>query len=323
MDCRFSVIVPVYKVEKYLNQCIDSILSQSYPYLELIAVVDVSSGDNCERIVDEYCKNDDRVKKILREHNGLGDARNVGLEVAVGKYIIFVDSDDYIDSASYFKDMNNCIERFNPDYIITGYKKYDETSRKVKIAFQEEMYNSLVDRKDIVNILDTGNFNISAWSKCVKKELIDNIRLRFARGYGEDIEWTGKLLNFAKKISVIDSCGYVYRMRNNSLSKTNSLQCVIDTKNRIQGWEDSIGLDDEYGNSQRGIMSYFYFINIAYVRNLTKPDKKVAYDELKNLRYLENYARSKKTKLAKMIVKILGYRLGGNVLNFYIYLGSH
>ena len=90
-----SIVIPVYKVELYLEKCIESIINQTYKNLEII-IVDDGSPDNCPQICDEYSKKDKRIKVIHKENGGLSDARNAGIDIATGKYIAFVDSDDYV-----------------------------------------------------------------------------------------------------------------------------------------------------------------------------------------------------------------------------------
>ena len=98
MDELVSIIVPVYKVEKYLNRCIDSILNQTYINLEII-LVDDGSPDNCGKICEEYAQKDNRVIVIHKENGGLSDARNKGLNIARGEFVSFIDSDDFIDKS--------------------------------------------------------------------------------------------------------------------------------------------------------------------------------------------------------------------------------
>lgn len=94
--CEISIIVPIYKVERYLKRCVDSILNQTFTDFELI-LVDDGSPDNCGRICDEYAEKDNRIYVIHKENGGLSDARNAGLDYATGQYIIFVDSDDFVE----------------------------------------------------------------------------------------------------------------------------------------------------------------------------------------------------------------------------------
>ena len=122
-----SVIVPVYKVEKYLRECVDSILAQTYTNLEII-LVDDGSPDNCGKICDEYAQNDSRIKVIHQENGGLSAARNAGLDIATGKYIGFVDSDDYAE-LNMFEELHKRIIENNADLSICGVKKFGMESR--------------------------------------------------------------------------------------------------------------------------------------------------------------------------------------------------
>ena len=115
MNPVISIIVPVYKVEKQLNKCIESILNQTFKDYELI-LVDDGSPDNCGHICDEYEKKDSRIKVIHKKNGGLSDARNAGLDIALGKYIGFVDSDDIIHPQMYEK-LYNCINKSNLDIV--------------------------------------------------------------------------------------------------------------------------------------------------------------------------------------------------------------
>ena len=110
MDVLVSVVVPVYKVEKYINKCIDSIINQTYKNLEII-LVDDGSPDRCPQICDEYAKKDNRIKVIHKKNSGLGAARNTGIDAAKGEYIGFVDSDDWI-MPNMYEEMVNCCENY-------------------------------------------------------------------------------------------------------------------------------------------------------------------------------------------------------------------
>ena len=113
-----SVIVPVYNVEQYIHQCVDSILSQTYKNLEII-LVDDGSPDNCPAICDEYARNDDRVKIIHQENGGISAARNSALDLCTGEYIAFVDSDDWIESNAY-EEMMSEMQKKDLDVVFCG-----------------------------------------------------------------------------------------------------------------------------------------------------------------------------------------------------------
>ena len=124
MEDLISIIIPVYKVEKYIYKCIDSVLNQTYKNLEII-LVDDGSPDKCPEICEEYAKKDNRIKIIHKKNGGLSDARNAGLKVATGKYIGFVDSDDYIEKDMYQVLYNNIIKT-NSDISIVNLKEVKE-----------------------------------------------------------------------------------------------------------------------------------------------------------------------------------------------------
>lgn len=112
---KFSVVLPIYNVEKYLNRCLDSVMNQTYKKLEII-LVDDGSPDNCPQMCDNWAKVDDRIKVVHKKNAGLGEARNSGLDVATGDYIAFFDSDDYIDTR-LFEELYTVIISVNPDLI--------------------------------------------------------------------------------------------------------------------------------------------------------------------------------------------------------------
>ena len=117
-NSKISIIVPIYNVEKYLRKCIDSILNQSYDNLQII-LVDDGSPDNCPKICDEYLNKDNRIQVIHKSNGGLSSARNAGIKVANGKYIAFIDSDDYIE-LNMIEKLVNAIEKSNADLCICG-----------------------------------------------------------------------------------------------------------------------------------------------------------------------------------------------------------
>lgn len=230
---RLSVIVPVYKVEPYIHQCIDSILNQTFNDFELI-LVDDGSPDKCGEICDEYAKQDSRIKVIHKENGGLSDARNFGIDVAKGDYITFVDSDDDIDKNMY-QDMICFLEKNELDiiccdtYLVRGNKKkfrprYDNN----KIFNQNEA---------IIEILN-GNLDNAAWNKIYKRYLFKNIRYPKGRIY-EDVATTYKLVYLANKVGYLKKPYYYYYKRKGSIvaSAFNSksrYDCFLGYKERVE-----------------------------------------------------------------------------------------
>ena len=148
-----SVIVPVYNIEGYLGKCIDSIIAQTYKDLEII-LVDDGSSDHCGAICDEYAKKDNRIKVIHKPNGGLSDARNHGIEAATGRYLGFVDGDDWIEEDMYEHIAAN-IEKYSPDCVITQfYYSYPDKEEKSNYCFTKELYS----REDIFgqNLYEAG-----------------------------------------------------------------------------------------------------------------------------------------------------------------------
>ena len=141
--CKVSVITPVYKVEKYLGKCIDSILNQSFKDFELI-IVDDGSPDSCGKIADEYEKIDSRVKVIHKENGGAPSARNAGIEIAKGEYFYFPDSDDWLDP-EYLQELVVLAEKTHAELVISGFtmEYYEQgKNQRYQVSVNEKLLNN-------------------------------------------------------------------------------------------------------------------------------------------------------------------------------------
>lgn len=208
-----SIIVPVYNVEIFLKQCIDSILSQTFYNFELI-LVDDGSPDNSGIICDEYSKLDNRIKVVHQENGGLSAARNVGIDIAEGEYIGFVDSDDWIDSEMYEKLYKRAVDE-KSDIVACNYycmDKYGGIKPRVLNAIDLEY-----DKESAMKEIFTNNIlAFSAFNKIYKRDLFDN--LRYKEGIiVEDMDIAYKLVFRSKKISFLKDCLYYYRYNANSI----------------------------------------------------------------------------------------------------------
>ena len=225
-----SIIIPVYKVEKYLEKCIESVLKQTYTNLQII-LVDDGSTDNSGKICDEYAKKDSRIEVIHKANGGLSDARNVGISKAKGRYIGFVDSDDYIKEDMYEVLLNLIIE-YNADISICNL--YDVIDGKEYIRNKEngiQEYSRLDILKEV--LLDK-NIQSYAWNKLYKKELFDEIKYPIGKKY-EDIGTTFYVFEKCDKIVVTSEPEYYYLKRSDSLVNNVTESTILDyTKIIIQ-----------------------------------------------------------------------------------------
>ena len=209
MDELISVIIPVYNVEQYVERCLNSVINQSYPNLEII-LVDDGSTDKSGEICDQYALKDSRIKVIHEENAGLGEARNRGLRIASGDYICFVDSDDWIEE-DYCKELVQAAERTNSDIAICGYNECLKEGKTPKVKYDDCF---TITGKEILHYTMTANgkywFNISVWNKLYKREIISELWFK-SRVY-EDIMYNAESMYRANKIAYANKCLYNYRI---------------------------------------------------------------------------------------------------------------
>lgn len=223
MEELVTIVVPVYKVEKYIDRCIKSILNQTYKNLEII-LVDDGSPDNCGKICENYAQKDKRIKVVHKENGGLSDARNAGISISNGKYISFIDSDDYIDP-EYIELLYKTIKKDKSDMAISSHKVIYENGTVLEKATKEE---SILKPKEVLKrILYDDGIDLSAWAKLYKIELFKEIRYPKGRLF-EDAATTYKLVDKCEKISIISRSTYNYIIRGNSITNVNFSEKKMD-----------------------------------------------------------------------------------------------
>lgn len=240
---EISLIIPVYNVEKTLRRCVDSVLNQSYDNYEII-LVDDGSTDSSGILCDQYSSLE-KITVIHKENGGLGSARNAGIDIAIGKYICFVDSDDYI-MEDYLSVMHDSITGNNCDIVVSGYilkqnKNFLENSPKdfVGCYLKSQYYDLLLE-------FAKGNaFLYFAWNKLYKRSLIIENNIKFIdRHCAEDMMFNSQYYAIAQSVSVIQDCIYVYTVENmDSLSN----------RRRSGFWEDMKLVFDSYKSIYKNI----------------------------------------------------------------------
>ena len=311
----FSVIVPVYKVEEYLNQCVDSVLEQNFKDIEII-LVDDGSPDSCPEICDEYSEKYDCVKVLHKKNGGLSDARNAGIEVAVGEYLIFLDSDDYWEGKYCLKDVINSINNYNPDAIIYCLKNYISESEKF-IAVNTEYDYDLISKGDRDTVLkylfENRKFPGVAWRVVVKRELVMSKNIRFINGIvGEDYDWLFNVFFKAKSFGAVSTPFYIYRKyRSGSITVTADIKNIDGILFTLDKWIKI--LEDKSFNSIRtyiyGHFAYMLFTTFVTAGKLTKEDRKAVIKRYENYTFLLTYARGIKAKVFKIILRTFGMNI--------------
>ncbi len=211
-----SVIVPMYKVEKYLKQCLDSIVNQTYHNLEII-LVDDGSPDNCGKIADEYAKIDKRIKVLHKPNGGLANARNFGMERMTGNYVLFVDSDDYIATECIMNLYEDIVET-ESDISIGGTIDFiDSNGRVMNLNYKKhkETYDNINALKELFK---EKYITCIVWGRLYRREVLGDERFDDNLRHNEDTEFTYRVFKRANKVVVntFNVCSY-YRIRGDSI----------------------------------------------------------------------------------------------------------
>lgn len=236
---RFSVIVPAYKVQAYLQESLDSVLSQSFPDLELIAVDD-ASPDACGSIIDEYAARDPRVTAVHLAHNlGLGPARNAGLARATGDYLIFLDGDDTLAPGALQAVTDRLKDTGSPDVLVYDYARTFWTGELVRNRLAHRLSEEgpasfrLADRPALLGML------MVVWNKAYRREYVEREGLQFPPGLYEDTPWTYPALLAAESIAVLDRVCVHYRQRRTGSILTTTTRRhldIFDQYDRVFGY---------------------------------------------------------------------------------------
>ncbi len=251
MSNLYSIIVPVYNVEKYLRECVDSILNQTYTNFEVI-LVDDGSTDDSPAICDEYAKSDKRVKVIHKENGGLVSARKTGIALATGDYVLNVDSDDYID-VNLLEDADKILAETKAEIFCFGYYKVFCNKKDEKaLWFDTGFYDKSKLREKIYpNLMRNVNgkrIEPNLWSKIFKRSLLSPFQLTTnERIYiGEDESVSLPCLYFSKSIYITDRCYYYYRQNQSSMTKAKKGYPWTDIPNRVEVYKKYFPLN-KYG----------------------------------------------------------------------------
>ena len=218
---KFSIIVPVYNVEKYIDACLYSIKKQSFENFEVIVVND-GTKDDSQKIIDKYVKEDKRFKSFIKKNGGLSDARNFGIKKAQGEYLVFVDSDDTIN--------RNLLKYLNREISKNKKVKLDLIKYKIKVIdngenVEENALFSYIGGEEAFKRLITSSLFVTAWSYAYRKEFWDSFKFSYEFGkIHEDFGLTPIVVLKAKYVSSINYTGYNYYIRKNSIMTSTKLE---------------------------------------------------------------------------------------------------
>lgn len=317
-----SVVVPIYKVENYIHQCVDSILTQTYENIEVV-LVDDGSPDNCPAICDEYAQKDSRVKVVHKQNGGPSSARNAGIKASIGDYLMFVDSDDYWDSDTALASIVKIIDEKKPDIVCFGYKEYFDNNATYGKGIYEDVLLACKNDENfcVQKMIENGVFVSSSWVKTVKSELIKDNDIFFVEGItNEDVDWTARLLLNAFDFEIYEKSFYIYRQREGSIVhsiKYENLEMMSENIKKCLSYISGYVGKDLLNNYYNYVAyQYICFLKVSI---LCENDKRTAklLKAMKEYRWLLKYRLNKKVKIVYWFNKLLGYRLMQKALKIY------
>lgn len=226
---KVSIIIPIYNVKKYLCRCVESVIAQTYKNIELI-LVDDGSTDGSADICDDYAVRDNRIKVKHIENGGVSNARNIGLSMATGKYITFVDSDDWVDCC-YIENWIKASKEFDGDVFLGGYLEEYADGKNIKLNKCNDVtiWNN-VDCIRNVFVRNHSNEGFS-WGICGKffhSKICSDVTFVSDITMGEDAIWLWKVLKNSRKIIYVPYCGYHYYQRDDSVMHSPSVVNILD-----------------------------------------------------------------------------------------------
>lgn len=275
-----SVIIPVYKVEKYLSRCVDSVLSQTFKDFELI-LVDDGSPDNCPKLCDDYAKKDSRVKVIHKQNGGLSSARNAGLEICTGDYIFFIDSDDFLTDENVLSDFVNKAEAENSDFV------YALMNRATDTKLSELTCCRRFIKDDRLFFLSNPYF-FSACNKLYKHTLLQFIQFVPGR-VNEDVDVIPLVFCNAKKVLRLNRATYNYYQNEDSITRSAFSEKRFDMfKSVSHAYQNFFGAEQEKSVFYENIFGFQIFSVCIEILKRTKEKERRKY-LLKFCRLLNEY----------------------------------
>lgn len=320
---RISIIIPIFNTDKYLRQCVNSILKQKFKDYEII-LVDDGSNDESPKICEHYSKRYNFITTIHKENGGLSDARNTGLKYSKGQYILFIDSDDYIFDGALDSIIKILDEKPDVDIIFLEAVKLFEDGRIIPLndGYYKEAIFMKQQKEVLKHISRLYKFPGSACTKLVKRKLIEQHKLYFEKDQlSEDVDWTVRVLMAAQTFNYCDSYYYYYR-QNRKESITNSqiqknIHCLLYIINKWVKNNLKHNYENQFQEYINAYMAYEYLIVILMYGKLSKKDKKMYINEIKSLKWILRSNKTIKFILINYLISIL--KIDGITIFFRIY----
>ncbi len=307
-----SIVIPLYNAEKYLEECLESILGQTFSDFEVV-LVDDGSKDKSGEICDAYAQRDSRVKVIHKENGGQSAARNTGAAKATGDYIVFLDSDDFFIGNTFFADIATFPQK--ADVICCKFQKYYDKDKRFEdctFSYVNAALEKSMDDRLLRMVMDDAYFGM-AWAKVIKRQILTDNDIMFDTSLVscEDMDWFYRVITAAQSLELLDVSYIAYRQREGSVTKTVKAKNIMDFINTLEKWTaavQTLPLSEKMKTALRGSLAKYYTnMLIDYVRS-ADPKKTDCLDGIKKLGDLLNGSLSPRPLKIKKVYRLTGLR---------------
>lgn len=312
---KLSFVIPVYNAEEYLKECLDSVVCQLAGN-ELI-LVDDGSTDSSGSICDKYAAEHASIKVLHTENKGASHARNLGVEVAQGTYIVFMDSDDFInaDFVDQFRRSN-----FTADVVFYSMKKMLQNGQHIQMddGISAQTVSCKTAQEVLLHISSCPRFPASPCGKLVRREFLKSNQIKFAfNRISEDYDWTYQLLAHCKSFDFFEGGLYTYRQRPQSRSSLGNSKSVEDQLVILTSWEKR-DVTKEFRQYLNSFLAYEYAMILPFYGELSKKEKKRYRHEIRRCAHLLRYGKSRKLQCIRLASNVFGIDLTAQILYIYI-----
>lgn len=302
-----SIIISVYNLENYIQDAVDSILIQDCDDYEIV-LVDDGSVDGSSEICLKYAEENNHIMYVKKNNGGASSARNLGLAEARGKYVIFMDGDDFLMGTSSFSELFTKVEA-SPDIVIYGCMDYDNITETAKVTRSnyDIAKKSLCTKEQIINnLIENNNFPGAAWLFCVEREFLVKNRISFREGIkAEDLDWIFSVFLHAENIAFLNTPFYLYRKnRVDSVTKNFDRKSVDGLLYFIEKW-GRVVLANKEMRRMASIINFHFILLVFYADNLTKKDLEI----LNTNKRILSYPRSLLLVFPSLFIKIIGIKI--------------
>ena len=308
---KFSIIIPVYQVEPYLQVCVDSLLSQSYRNFEMI-LVDDGSTDQSPVICDGYARADARVRVIHQNNAGNSVARNKGFSQAIGEYVLFIDSDDWVSSGDFLQELlphcdGHC------DVVQYGYRKFfdKDGSYGPPVCDYPAGIRHQTLENGVLALLRADMYDGSAWTKAVRRQFLVNNDISFRPGMiSEDVDWFLQVVVHQPEMDVVPKPFINYRQRRGSLSKTPTPKSLYDNIWILETWPSrfvQMGLSPSFRLVMLSVLARYWGNLMVLYASIPQAQVSGEKKKMMDLLYLRKYALTRRAKILSVATRTVGF----------------